>query len=345
MEAYIRLARWQDRILTPEKDNLPGLSGSILVHRYRQNYGIPDETEITENMVVSHWKLEMQLARGLLETNEQDRWVAFERAYAKLYDECPWLNSAVGQINETAPERRYRSWVRAIGPPPKDIYEIGSGTGTMIEYLASLGYRCKGIEITKQRGEVHVGDPVPGLSWGISDGVHLDRLESPSSYDVIISDQVIEHLHPDDLQTHLRGAFVILRCGGFYLLQTPHRFTGPHDISRVFDCSETRGLHLREYTYGELQRTAIQAGFSSVHYILPTRVIRYLNSPARAGLPRADWGMWYLKLLLSVERVLGGIHDASKRAKLSRFLRSAFVFRDNIFLCLRKDHEQTQSTR
>ena len=69
--------------------------------------------------------------------------------------------------------------------------------------------------------------------------------------DCAYSDQLIEHLHPDDAITQLRAVYEALRPGGIYLCITPNRLTGPHDVSRGFDVVAT-GFHLREYSLSEL---------------------------------------------------------------------------------------------
>jgi hypothetical protein len=48
-----------------------------------------------------------------------------------------------------------------------------------------------------------------------------------------------------------------------YVLRTPHRHGGPHDVSRYFS-DEPLGFHLREWTFTELARIAGRAGFARV---------------------------------------------------------------------------------
>jgi hypothetical protein len=55
----------------------------------------------------------------------------------------------------------------------------------------------------------------------------------------------------------------ILRPGGHYLVVTPNRIYGPHDVSRYF-ADEAQGLHLREYTHADLARLLRRAGFQGV---------------------------------------------------------------------------------
>jgi 2-polyprenyl-3-methyl-5-hydroxy-6-metoxy-1,4-benzoquinol methylase len=165
-------------------------------------------------MILAHWELEKQLTRELLASTPENRWEVFERCYNRLYREIEWMNRLVGQSDTTLPAERYKTWIATIGTPPQKIYEIGSGKGSMIVYLVECGFECKATEITQERGAKHVTLSHQRLSWGTSDGVHVDRFEPPETYDVVVSSQVIEHLHPEDLTAHLRGVYTILSKNG-----------------------------------------------------------------------------------------------------------------------------------
>ena len=127
-----------------------------------------------------------------------------------------WLNTLINTENEFDSSEISKNWVKLIGDPPKRVYEIGSGKGELISSLAKEGYNCKATEITMERGEKHVMKH-PNLSWGISDGIHLENFEKTNYYDIVISNQVIEHIHPDDLDEHLKGVFSILNKGKYIL--------------------------------------------------------------------------------------------------------------------------------
>jgi SAM-dependent methyltransferase len=79
--------------------------------------------------------------------------------------------------------------------------------------------------------------------------------------DVVYSNQLVEHLHPDDLVQQLGSVRSVLRPDGTYLCVTPNRLNGPHDISKYFD-DEATGLHIKEYTNAELKALFLAAGFS-----------------------------------------------------------------------------------
>lgn len=80
------------------------------------------------------------------------------------------------------------------------------------------------------------------------------------SYDVVFSDQLIEHFHPEDTICHFYLVKRLLKERGTYIFRTPHLFRGPHDVSKYFSYSP-EGFHLKEWTYTELQNMSMVVGF------------------------------------------------------------------------------------
>jgi len=104
------------------------------------------------------------------------------------------------------------------------------------------------------------------FSFALSDGTSIPV---PSgSVDVAYSNQLMEHLHPDDALEQLANVHRALKPGSVYYCITPSRISGPHDISVYFD-SVARGLHLKEYSYRELTDLFRRAGFRRVAYRVP----------------------------------------------------------------------------
>jgi SAM-dependent methyltransferase len=295
---------------------LTDVHGPELVRRYKANYGIPDRAAVTEEMVLHHWTLERRLMNELLSSHPGHRWDVFERCYTTLYSELPWLNELNGTASRESRVDEAEDWCRLIGPPPKRVYEVGSGKGRLIAALADRGYECTATEITRERGKKWTAAH-PSLRWTVSDGVHLDRFETSESYDAAIRDQVIEHLHPDDLVAHFVGAHAILKPGGRYAFATPHAFEGPFDVSRVFGSDRPQGMHLKEYTYRELQGAAYAAGFNRMDAVF--RLPRALR--ARCGgraHPRPS--RTYFRYLCRVESAMARL-SRDRRRRAARVLR------------------------
>ncbi|HYW21789.1 MAG TPA: class I SAM-dependent methyltransferase [Nodularia sp. (in: cyanobacteria)] len=309
--------------------------GSELVSRYKRNYRIPTDVEITEEMILHHWDLEKKLTKDLLESTPESRWEVFEQAYTLLYSELKWLNQIPGDTK--TPAEKYKTWVKSIGSKPKTIYEIGSGKGEMISYLAQCEFECKGTEITRERGEKHINKSSSNLSWGISDGVNLEQFEPTNSYDVVLSNQVIEHFHPDDVQTHFQRAYSILNENGRYIFSTPHCHTGPHDVSFVFKYDDSQGMHLKEYTYHEFIEPLTVAGFKNISCAIPFGINKLL---LKLGITKQEQltkiGVFYFNLMLIIEKILFLIPSKKIRRPLARLLRKIYLFADNIFLIAQK---------
>jgi 2-polyprenyl-3-methyl-5-hydroxy-6-metoxy-1,4-benzoquinol methylase len=289
-----------------------------VVMRYRKTYGLSDA--IDAGHVEQHLELETALTKKLWESTPENRWQVFDDCYTTLYKGLPWLNSqgAEGRWRNDGP------WPRLL-KKRSTVFEIGSGAGELIRRLASLGHRCVATEITIERGEKHVKD-INGLEWRSTDGVHLTRFEKPGTYDVVISSQVVEHLHPDDVSTHFENVRIVLKDGGEYIFDTPHSGTGPHDLSKVFQLDRPAFCHLREYDFRSLGRIAKVAGFRKVRAIL-------YHQRSNAGPLKSQWLFHYycfVDLVLSKARL-------SQRAerRLRRCLRLALV-PGNIWLAVQK---------
>lgn len=297
--------------------------GQELVNRYKKNYNIPTNTNITEEMILKHLELEKSLTKELLKSIPENRLEVFERCYDTLYKELWWLNKFI----DTDIKNQYKNWIDIIGNPPKKIYEIGSGKAEMITYLARYGYKCKATEISIERGKKFSPDS-PNLSWAISDGVNLEKYEALGSYDIVISDNVIEHLHPDDIYVHFKNVFSILSRGGRYIFVTPHRYRGPSDISRVFKYDFPIGMHLKEYTYQELRDLLKRSGFKDIYAVfnIPAKISQLYGISIRY---RASRG--YLAYSCVMEKLVSLLPFQSLRRKAI-----LLFFVPNIFIVAKK---------
>jgi SAM-dependent methyltransferase len=209
----------------------------------------------------------------------------------------------------------------------------------MIEYLASLGYYCKGTEITRNRGAILLKSRRPTLEWGVSDGIRLDMFEKPESYDIVLSKDVIEHLHPDDIQDHFRGVYSILKPRGRYVFSTSHKSAGPSDISKVFKYDRPMVMHLREYTYRELADIIRESGFSTQY--APVRIPGAEHISAFAVRELLQGILWrpsetYLNYLCSVERVILRLPHQSWQRFACMLLGTTLLFIPGIFMIAQK---------
>jgi SAM-dependent methyltransferase len=279
-----------------------------VIRRYRANYQLGDE--IGEYEVKRHWEVESALARRLLASDKSTRWTVFQECYTELYTTLPWLNES-----EDVPADSLHLWLELV-PKRAKVFEIGSGKAHLLKYLASQGYDCVATEITQERGEKHAAG-LSNLTWHVTDGVNLAKFESPSSYDVVISTSVVEHLHPDDMLDHLRNVREILRPGGRYIFLTSHAGVGPSDVSRVYGFDRAVCMHLKEYNFIELGELLTRAGFRSPKAVL------FRQRPFKVGPLASGWFFKYCCVWDRVTHILN--LSPGKERSFRSALRLAFV--------------------
>jgi SAM-dependent methyltransferase len=292
-----------------------------VVAAYRQKFAMPAAMPLTAAMVRDHWRLERRATLAILGSDPAQRAHVAAQAYTEVFGQCPWLNRIDG--GDRAPDLDFQPFATLLRGAAR-VYEIGSGKGELITWLAHRGFDCVGTEITPERGAVHVSD-TPRLAWHATDGVHLTRQETHASYDALLSNQVLEHLHPDDVATHFAEAAALLRPGGRYVLATPHPLSGPADLSAVFGLDHPACFHLKEYYYGELVPVLHRAGFTRIRavYSTPRPLKRYLNVTVASGL--------YLGALRVAETLLGLLPLRVART-LVRGLHKLAIWRPDVFL-------------
>ena len=100
-------------------------------------------------------------------------------------------------------------------------------------------------------------------------------------FDVVFSHHVLEHIAPDDLETHLKSIKRSLKRGGLFIVILPNYLFGPSDVTRIKDFSYTgktkaQGTHLNETTYSDLIPILKSNGFGNFKTVFPIPKVKYL---------------------------------------------------------------------
>ena len=100
------------------------------------------------------------------------------------------------------------------------ILEIGSGQGRLLRHLFDLGHEIRGVEINPSF--IAASRELYGeLPLSAAETTELPAADG--SLDVVLSFDVLEHI--PDTDAHLREVRRVLKTGGYYLLQTPNKWT------------------------------------------------------------------------------------------------------------------------
>jgi SAM-dependent methyltransferase len=145
------------------------------------------------------------------------------------------------------------------------VLDFGCGYGASTLCLAESADLAVGVDVSKTCIDAASAKASPRVRFEL---VRDMTLPFPNAtFDGAYSNDVLEHVHPDDAETHLREVLRVLRPGGRYLLYTPGRAWGPSDMTKAFwpqGCGfPAMGSHIHEYTFDELARMMTKCGFDS----------------------------------------------------------------------------------
>ncbi len=212
------------------------------------------------DLLIAHYLLEKSLASRLRSANKVERRVLYTSLYDELFQKVPYLKAA-----NSDPARRERkvkgelNFIKSYLTPDSTFLEIGPGDCALSKAVAPKVKKVFAVDVSAEiTGN---NSSPPNFQLVLSDGVSIP-VES-ETVDVAFSDQLMEHLHPEDALEQLTHIHKTLTPGGVYLCITPNRTGGPFDVSRHFD-EEATGFHLKEYTHKEISFLFKKAGFEKI---------------------------------------------------------------------------------
>lgn len=229
----------------------------------------------TPEQIKHHYDVEKVLANRLRLASAQERKRLYTLLYDQLFMSVPDHPQLTHKKSRNSTEKSVASSMKILHPfldKSESFLEVGPGDCVLSfevsKYVRSVYAIDVSEIITHRKNAPHnfhliISDgssiPVPNCSIGIA-----------------FSNQLMEHLHPNDAVAQLINIYKSLKIGGTYICITPNKLSGPHDISKYYD-EEATGFHLKEYTFSELYHMFRQAGFKSTKPIIGARGF-YINN-------------------------------------------------------------------
>ncbi len=216
----------------------------------------------TPDRILAHYLVERELADRLRHASAHERLSLYGEVYEEIFRRVPDHPQLIKTSTPAVKARQVASQLPAIERfigPEMTFLEVGAGDCSLSIALAPKLKHTYALDVSPTITAPAAG--VANVTVVISDGQTVPV--SPRSIDLAYSNQLMEHLHPDDALAQLGQIAAAIAPGGRYLCVTPHRYNGPHDVSRGFG-HEATGFHLREYTTLELKRLFLRAGFDRV---------------------------------------------------------------------------------
>ena len=219
------------------------------------------------------FEFEKVAARRLMTAPSSDRHAMYSEIYAELYSRFRYLQKDDSSLSSA---RTQADLILKLIDSRSVVLEIGCGRA----YTAAL--------IGPKVRLLYLADVACHIEAELPSNAEFRLLEGGTlpfddeSVAVCFHSDVMEHLHPEDGAALLREMRRVLKPGGWAVVITPNRLSGPHNVARYFQ-SEVEGLHLKEYLSEELVDEMKAAGFAGAE---PYYGARGLYLPVPAGLSR-----------------------------------------------------------
>jgi hypothetical protein len=214
--------------------------------------------------VMNHYLVEKSIAEKLKKANMRERKLIYATMYDELFKKVPDHPRLMQRDNDQLTLRANigkMALIRRYFDKSAVFAEFAPGDCRFVMEVAKHFRWAYGIDISDQRNPTHKAPD--NFKLFIYDGFDLNEIES-NCVDIMFSDQLIEHLHPEDCMHHFKLAHSKLKAGGKYIFRTPHSFRGPSDVSGYFS-DEPRGFHLKEWTYFEIKKLLKDITYSNIY--------------------------------------------------------------------------------
>jgi SAM-dependent methyltransferase len=264
---------------------------------------IPPNESRTPDRLRYHFSVERDLATRLKAISKLQRGAAYPNVYDELFSRVEDHPSLTRASSPTARRGYILEQLRSMEQwlSPETVYlEIGAGDAALASEVAKRIRRVYATEVSKTI--IERPNLPRNLEVIIVQGSEVPV--EPGCVDLAYSNQVMEHLHPEDALDQLANIQRALKPGGKYVCVTPNRLNGPHDISRYFEKTAV-GLHLKEYTFAELSGLMRESGFRHV-------AACYMTEGHARVLPAGP--------ISALEQIVALTPMGVRRSGLSRFL-------------------------
>lgn len=228
----------------------------------------------TFEQIKEHYEIEKELADQLRNSTREERKTLYKSMYNELFRRIPHHPQLTRKVSKEETEKLISYQNKDIVPLVNNetvFLEVGPGDCAFAFAMANLVKMVYAVDVSE---EITSNSSFPqNFKLILSDGTNIPL--PPNCINVAYSNQLMEHLHPDDAEAQLKEIYNALAPGGIYFCCTPNRLTGPTDVSRHFDTVAT-GLHLKEYTVKELSQIFRKVGFKNIKILARIKKINFL---------------------------------------------------------------------
>jgi len=163
------------------------------------------------------------------------------------------------------------------------VLEIGCGTCRLVYELTGRGYDITGIDISKEAIE-HGLKKYGDIKLQVQPAEKLQFADE--TFDIVLSFDLFEHIIQPD--RHLSEVRRVLKKEGYYLFQTPNKYTNPIYETLRYKSLGWLKVHVSLHSYGQLKRRLSKHVFQAKFVKMNPVSEYYLNKLRRILEPMSN---------------------------------------------------------
>ena len=184
----------------------------------------------SEEQIREHYLVERELADRLRNAPKEARGALYRTVYDELFRRVPHHSMLSRKVSPEMSRENLKWQMNLLSPFLKEsvtFLEVGPGDCALAFEVAKLVKKVYAVDVSE--AITSTSSAPRNFQLILSDGSNIDVPKG--SIDVVYSNQLMEHLHPEDAVGQLNNILDALAPGGAYLCVTPNKLNGPHDIS------------------------------------------------------------------------------------------------------------------
>lgn len=241
------------------------------MNNYPSLYQFSKDIGITPEKLIKAFEYEKDFHEKILEESDfNKRQLLYEDVYSTVHE--------IYETTKHAPDPNKKH--KTVKLFKKELYEksvldIGCGEGNFLLCIENKLKHKRLVGLDVSVGVLPKSSKVEFIKTNI---VNFDLGDK---FDVITSDNVMEHIAPNDIDIHLRSVVRHLKSKGTLIIMMPNRLFGPNDVTRIIDYTNSnivpaKGTHLSEMSYKEIIKLLKEHGFTEFKTVIPIPVIKYM---------------------------------------------------------------------
>jgi SAM-dependent methyltransferase len=150
----------------------------------------------------AQFELERKLAKSIWDASADVRLSLYNKVYDELYSKFPHLL----KVNNSSTHLKQLSFLKQFLKSETTFVEIGPGDCQLAKTVARYVNRVFAIDVSKQNWTAECPS---NFQFILFDGCDINL--PPQTVDLVYTNHVIEHLHPEDAFSQIQSAFKALR--------------------------------------------------------------------------------------------------------------------------------------